>query len=128
MSPDDIVRQLIRDLRALNGSWWDEQGRRLARVLEWKLRQPPERETWRLHLTGDDDHDRLVLADWLVSTASGPPSSARTMLSEAVGWALYSGCPITSDSLTRADREWSHARRQAFRARLTSKRTPTLNG
>src|SRR5262252_970209 len=123
MSPDDVVHQLIRDLRALKGSWWEVRARRLARALEGKLEQPPEREPWRLRLTGEGDHDRLVLADWLVSSASGPPpaSSSRTpMLSESVGWALYSRCPITSEGLARADREWPIARRQAFRARLSS--------
>jgi hypothetical protein len=62
MAPDDVVRRLIQDLRALKGSWWEKGASRLALALEWKLAQPPDREPWRMRLTGDDDHDRLVLA------------------------------------------------------------------
>jgi len=119
MAPDDVVRRLIQELRALKGSWWGAGASRLALALEWKLVQPPDREPWRLLLTGDDDHDRLVLADWLLSTASGPPvtSPSRTRrISEEVGWALYSRCPITTLGLALADRNWPVARRQAFRA------------
>ena len=129
MAPEDVVRRVIKELRALKGSWWEEGASRLALALEWKLAQPPDREPWRLRLTGDDDHDRLVLADWLVSTASGPPvtSLARTRrISEDVGWALYSRCPITNAGLALADREWPVARRQAFRARLVSKTAPSV--
>ena len=131
MAPHDVVRRLIQDLRALKGSWWEEGASRLALALEWKLAQPPDREPWRLRLTGEDDHDRRVLAEWLVSTASSPPmtSSPRTRrISEDVGWALYSRCPITNAGLAIADREWPVARRQAFRARVTSKSTPTVGG
>jgi hypothetical protein len=121
MSPDDVVRQLIRDLRALEGSWWEARARRLAHALEATLEQPPDRNPWRLRLTGDGDHDRLVLADWLVSSGPAVTSRPRTpLLSESVGWALYSQCPITSEGLALADREWPVARRQAFRARLSS--------
>lgn len=128
MAPDDVVRRLIQELRALEGSWWEGAASRLALALEWKLAQPPNREAWRLSLTGDDEHDRLVLADWLLSTASGPPvtSASRTRkIFEDVGWALYSRCPITAVGLALADRTWPVARRQAFRARLMPT-TPTV--
>ena len=128
MAPDDVVRRVIKELRALKGSWWEEGASRLALALEWKLAQPPDREPWRLRLTGNDDHDRLVLADWLVSTASGPQTSPKRTrgISEDVGWALYSQCPITSVGLALADRNWPVARRQAFRVRLMSKTRPNV--
>jgi hypothetical protein len=129
MAPDDVVRRLIQELRALKGSWWEAGASRLALALEWKLAQSPDREPWRLRLTGDDEHDRLVLADWLLSTASGPPvtSPSRTRrISEDVGWALYSRRPITTLGLALADRNWPVARRQAFRARVMSPTAPTI--
>src|SRR5262245_48171099 len=128
MAPEDVVRRVIKELRALKGSWWEEGASRLALALEWKLAQPPDREAWRLRLIGDDEHDRLVLADWLLSTASVSPvtSPSRTRrISEDVGWALYSRCAITTLGLALADREWPAARRQAFRARVTSPTTTT---
>ena len=91
MSDADFVTRLIAQLRGADlGAvpLFGENARRLADNLEWRIAHP-QADGCDIRPTGDDETDRVAVADFLLTAARGgaqlAPSWTRTF-SEAMSW------------------------------------------
>ena len=122
MPSDVFVRRLIDRLQAPDLARmvrWGAMATALATFLEQMLDEPTEVWQQAMPLTGDEAHDRLLMAD-LLERATGPsflaPSWSRDF-SELLAWMLRKHYPLAPVEIWRAAAAcWSPSGRAERRA------------